>query len=60
MATIKDFTPADGHLAEQFDRATGVPVSARDLTWSYAAFVSAARTRRGCLQGEHGGKFFVR
>jgi glucoamylase len=50
MTTIKDFTPADGHLAEQFDRTTGVPSSARDLSWSYAAFVSAARTRRAFFQ----------
>ena len=50
MATIRDFTPADGHLGEQIDRMTGAPASARDLTWSYAAFVSAARLRRVCLR----------
>jgi len=48
--TVRDFTPADGHLAEQIDRATGALASARDLTWSYAAFVSAARLRRACLR----------
>jgi glucoamylase len=45
MATVRDFTPADGHLAEQIDRASGMPASARDLTWSYAAFVSTAYLR---------------
>jgi glucoamylase len=45
MTTVHDFTPADGHLGEQFDRASGAPASARDLTWSYAAFISAARLR---------------
>ena len=60
MTTIRGFTPADGRLAEQFDRTTGIPASARDLTWSYAAFISAARTRRACRQEGDGGIFFVR
>jgi glucoamylase len=50
MTTVRRFTPADGHLSEQIDRTTGVPASARDLTWSYAAFISAARARRACLR----------
>jgi glucoamylase len=45
MATVRDLTPADGHLAEQVGRASGMPASARDLTWSYAAFVSTAYLR---------------
>ena len=45
MATVRDLTPADGALSEQVDRATGAQTSARHLTWSYAAFVSAARLR---------------
>jgi glucoamylase len=50
MTTVRQFTPADGHFAEQFDRTTGAPASARDLTWSYAAFISTARERRVCLR----------
>lgn len=46
MATVRDLTPADGALSEQIDRTTGRQLSARHLTWSYAAFVSAARCRR--------------
>ena len=46
MATVRALTPADGSLSEQVDRATGAPTSARNLTWSYAAFVSTARLRR--------------
>jgi glucoamylase len=34
-------------LSEQFDGVTGYEKSVRDLTWSYAAFLSAARTRSG-------------
>jgi len=45
MRTVRDLTPPDGSLSEQVDRTTGVPVSARDLTWSYAAFIAAARLR---------------
>jgi glucoamylase len=49
MATVRDLTPADGALSEQVDRAIGAPTSARHLTWSYAAFVSAARLRRRAI-----------
>jgi glucoamylase len=34
-------------LSEQFDGVTGYEKSVRDLTWSYAAFLSAARARSG-------------
>ncbi len=52
MATVRALTPADGAMAEQVDRITGRPTSARHLTWSYAAFVSAARLRgRACGGG---------
>lgn len=45
MTGVRALTPADGSLSEQVDRVTGAPSSARDLTWSYAAFVSTARLR---------------
>jgi glucoamylase len=40
-------------LSEQFDGSTGFEKSVRNLTWSYAAFLSAvrARTRAGSVQG---------
>jgi glucoamylase len=50
MTTVRDLIPADGHMAEQVDRSTGAPASARDLTWSYAAFVEAARLRREAVR----------
>lgn len=49
MATVRELTPADGSLGEQVDRTTGQPTSALHLTWSYAAFVSAAISRERCL-----------
>jgi hypothetical protein len=32
-------------LSEQFDATTGFEKSVRNLTWSYAAFLSAVRAR---------------
>jgi len=49
MAIVQKYTPSNGGLAEQFDRDTGVPLSAVDLTWSYAAFLTAAERRAGVL-----------
>ena len=34
-------------LSEQFDGISGYEKSVRDLTWSYAAFLSAVRARTG-------------
>jgi len=50
MRTVQAFTPAGGDLSEQFDRTTGAQTSAKHLTWSYAAFVTAAASRRQAYQ----------
>ena len=34
-------------MSEQFNKTTGVPESAYDLTWSLASFVTMARRREG-------------
>lgn len=48
MAVVETYTPSDGALSEQFARdAPGAPLSAADLTWSYAAFVTMAQRRAG-------------
>jgi len=39
------YTPSDGSLAEQFTRTGGSPLSARDLTWSYASALTAFAAR---------------
>ena len=41
--------PSDGALSEQFDRTTGAQTSAKHLTWSYAAFITAAASRAKAL-----------
>ena len=51
LETVRAFTPPEGDLAEQFDQRTGAPSSARHLTWSYAAFISAAAARSRALRG---------
>jgi glucoamylase len=46
LATVRAFTPPGGELSEQFDQHTGSQTSAKDLAWSYAAFISCVTARR--------------
>jgi glucoamylase len=46
LRTVQRFTPDDGALSEQFDQNTGEQSSARQLTWSHAALISAVAARR--------------
>ena len=50
MRTVQAFTPTSGDLSEQFDRTTGTETSAKHLAWSYAAFITAAASRRRAYQ----------
>jgi glucoamylase len=45
IAMVQKYTPSSGALSEQFDRKDGKPLSARDLTWSYAAVLTATKRR---------------
>jgi len=47
LAIVQKYLPPDGHMAEQYDKSTGSPLSARDLTWSYASFLTAVSARKG-------------
>ena len=50
MRTVRAFTPPGGELSEQFDQTTGAQTSAKHLSWSYAAFITAAASRtQACL-----------
>lgn len=49
IAVVQKYTPANGALAEQYNRNNGAPLSARDLTWSYAAFLTAIERRDGIV-----------
>lgn len=47
VAVNAKHTPANGGLAEQFDRNSGNALSAVDLTWSYASALTAFEARTG-------------
>jgi glucoamylase len=46
---VATYAQSNGSLSEQFSRSNGVPLSAYDLTWSYAAFLTAAARRAGVV-----------
>ena len=54
MRTVQAHTPPSGDLSEQFDRTTGAQTSAKHLAWSYAAFITAAASRRQAAQAIRG------
>lgn len=54
MRTVQAYTPTGGDLSEQFDRTTGAQISAKQLAWSYAAFITAAASRRQACQAIRG------
>lgn len=56
FAVVQEYTPADGSLSEQFDRDTGAPKSAVDLTWSYASVLTAKERRCGIVPPSWGAK----
>ncbi|EGX88765.1 glucoamylase I precursor [Cordyceps militaris CM01] len=49
VAIVAKYTPSSGALAEQFDKNNGSPLSARDLTWSYASLLTAIDRRAGII-----------
>jgi glucoamylase len=46
---VATYAQSNGSLSEQFSRSNGVPLSAYDLTWSYAALLTAAARRAGVV-----------
>lgn len=54
VAMVEKYTPSNGALAEQYSRENGTAVSAGDLTWSYAAFLSCAARRNGTMPASWG------
>ena len=46
---VATYAQSNGSLSEQFSRSNGQPLSAYDLTWSYAAFLTAAARRAGVV-----------
>lgn len=56
VGLVQKYTPANGSLAEQYNRNTSVPLSANDLTWSFASFLTAAQRRDSIVPGSWGEK----
>lgn len=49
LNVVRRFTPQNGSLSEQFAKQGGEPLSAHDLTWSYASFLTAVARRAKLL-----------
>lgn len=47
LSIAQQYTPPNGSLSEQFSSSDGTPLSATDLTWSYAAFLTVVARRSG-------------
>jgi glucoamylase len=56
ISLVQHYTPSNGSLAEQYDRNTGIPLSANDLTWSYAAFITSIQRRASKVPATWGAK----
>ena len=54
VSIFEKYTPPNGSLAEQFSRNNGTPLSAFDLTWSYASFLTAVARRSGQMAASWG------
>ncbi|KAH0037358.1 extracellular glucoamylase protein, partial [Aureobasidium melanogenum] len=54
MSIAQKYTPSSGALSEQYNRADGTPLSAADLTWSYAAFLTAYNARANVVPASWG------
>lgn len=50
LSVVKTHVDAEGSMSEQFDRETGHLRGARDLTWSYGAFLQAVRARKEAMK----------
>ena len=56
IAIVADYTPSGGSLSEQYSGDDGSPLSAVDLTWSYAALLTAFDARQGITPTSWGAK----
>ena len=54
VSLVQTYTPSNGSLAEQYNRNTGVPLSANDLTWSFASFLTAVQRRSSAVPASWG------
>ncbi|KAJ5737957.1 Glucoamylase [Penicillium malachiteum] len=56
VGLVEKYTPSNGSLAEQYNRNTSVPLSANDLTWSFASFLTSIQRRASIVPASWGEK----
>ncbi len=54
MAMVRTHTPTSGELSEQFDQTNGAQISAKNLSWSHAAFITAFASRKAAVNAASG------
>lgn len=54
IQVVATYTPSGGGLAEQYSKSDGSPLSAADLTWSYASAITAFQARSGTVPASWG------
>ncbi|KIK68980.1 carbohydrate-binding module family 20 protein [Collybiopsis luxurians FD-317 M1] len=54
VAAVANYTPSGGGLSEQISKVNGTPISAVDLTWSYASALTAFKARNGIVSASWG------
>ncbi|CAI7639579.1 unnamed protein product [Penicillium glandicola] len=54
VSVVEKYAPTTGSLSEQFSRADGSQLSAADLTWSYAALLTANERRNAIVPAPWG------
>lgn len=59
LAINAKYTPSNGGLSEQYDKNTGTPLSAIDLTWSYGSALTAFAARQGTVPASWGANGLV-
>jgi glucoamylase len=55
IRVVAKYTPSDDGLAEQYSEPDGTPLSAMDLTWSYASVITAFQAGPGIIPASWGG-----
>ncbi|KJA21218.1 carbohydrate-binding module family 20 protein [Hypholoma sublateritium FD-334 SS-4] len=56
LSIVSKYTPSNGGFSEQFDKNAGTPLSAADLTWSYASALTVFSARQGFSSAVWGAK----
>lgn len=54
VSIVQAHSMTNGSLSEQYDKTSGLSLSARDLTWSYAALLTANMRRNGVMPSSWG------